>query len=203
MYHDVSSRWRGFTVQDTETVNLTYEDLVLSADVNVSSLECNQLRVKSDGLYVGLPLSSDPGNMLEWRSDGLYLSCENMGCCNSDWVDFSSTAVLTYPGSSSGQTIDQAKYKRANGVVFIKFDLRVTLSGTTGISVRLRPPVTGVPDDDQVSYILGGAVNGVGEPLNWRYDASTGDIIFFRDAAAVITNGAFEVHLSDFYEEVA
>lgn len=191
-----------FTVEDTDTIDLDYTGSVLSANAKISAQECNILRAKSDGLFAEIKISQDLGNLLEMRPDGLYLSeCALMNCCNNAWIDFSDTAVVTVPGTGT-PTIDEAKYKRVNGVVFIKFAMRVTLAGTTGISVRLRPPVAGVPDDDQAAFILNGLVNGVKESLNWRYDEGTGDLIFFRDAAATITNGDFEVQLSDFYEEV-
>jgi len=168
--------------------------VLVSTDVN------NALTVLSDGAAV--LVSSQPGNRIQLLSDGLFVGEDcDMGCCEiTPWVDFSSTAVVTVPGTGT-PTIYEARYKRANGVVFLKFVMTVTLAGTTGTTVNLIPPIAGVPDHVQAGYNVRGLVNNVEEDLQWRYDLTRGQLIFFRAGVATITNGIFWVVMSDFYEE--
>ena len=80
--------------------------------------------------------------------------------------------------------------------------MRTTLSGGPSASIRLDPPVAGIVDSSQASYICQGVVNGIAQVINWRYDVGLSKIIFFMpDAAgAPIPNGVFEAHVSDCYE---
>ena len=116
------------------------------------------------------------------------------------WQGFDAV-IAPISQSFTGLVVDQALYNADGGNVFLKVDMRATIVGGVTASVLLDPPVLGLPDSVQSSYICQGVVNGVAQALNWRYDQGTGKIaVFMPDAAgADIPAGVFEFHINSFY----